>query len=390
MIGDLASQVDADLAALGVGKSELLGVAVSGGSDSLALLMTVHKTGRPLHVFTVDHQLRSESADEALFVAQISETLGCKHTILNWSTPRKGQAHARRARHLLLANASRTFGCKMLLLGHTMDDVIETALMRHRRTGHKVTSVGPMPVCPSPVWPEGRGLTLYRPVLAQRRETLRTFLRNEGLKWVDDPSNNAPQYERSRTRNFLQRHPALSADLPRIISKLLTTRYEHERQIGAFLQSNAVKVRSDGQIEVECPGSTFAQATPNWQLSALSLLTQAAGGHANPARANKVREIVSSLDRKGQRATINGAWLQRTNYGFALGRDPAIKAKNWSEDDIWDGRYTRAAFSRPPETSSYLVRASMPPDHLWQEIISERLAHIAKIYQTPLNKPVVI
>ena len=114
-----------------------IGIAVSGGSDSLALLVLAHdwaaRAGRDLMAFTVDHRLRPEAADEARHVAGICAHLGIGHQTLTWETPVSKQALARRARHGLMAAALRARGGARLLLGHTSDDQCETFLMRARQ-----------------------------------------------------------------------------------------------------------------------------------------------------------------------------------------------------------------------------------------------------------------
>ena len=112
-------------------------LAVSGGSDSLALLYLAHEwakvTGRALVVLTVDHRLRPEAKQEAEMVATLCAKLGHTHRTLTWATPRASQAAARRARYVLLAQAARAQNARILMTGHTFDDVVETAMIRRRR-----------------------------------------------------------------------------------------------------------------------------------------------------------------------------------------------------------------------------------------------------------------
>ncbi len=117
-----------------------LGIAVSGGSDSLALLHLMVEWGRaPLRCVTVDHRLRDASAEEAAQVAEICAALGIAHDTLTWDGW-DGQgnlaAEARRARYALLADWAVTHGLTGIALGHTQDDIAETLLMRlARRAG---------------------------------------------------------------------------------------------------------------------------------------------------------------------------------------------------------------------------------------------------------------
>jgi tRNA(Ile)-lysidine synthase len=82
------------------------------------------------------------------------------------------------------------------LLGHTADDLAEAAAMRAE--GSSVSD--PRYWSPSPVWPEGRGVMLLRPLLGERRAALRAWLSGRGETWLDDPANDDPRSARARAR----------------------------------------------------------------------------------------------------------------------------------------------------------------------------------------------
>lgn len=181
-------------------------VAVSGGGDSMALLASVLRLRQrdaltaPLHVLTVDHGLRSASASEASSVAGFCNQYNVQHAVLTWSGLKPSSAIAERARMMrrdLLLAACRARGVSQLLLGHTLDDVAETLLMRVRRGGLR----GHAGIAPETRLP---GLRVLRPFLSFRRDHLRTVLRCSGVRWIDDPTNENMQYERPRARQKLQ------------------------------------------------------------------------------------------------------------------------------------------------------------------------------------------
>jgi tRNA(Ile)-lysidine synthase len=114
-------------------KPERIGVAVSGGSDSLALLHAAVAWGVGVEAVTVDHGLRPEAAAEAAQVALICARLGVPHTILRWEGwDGRGnlQDQARQNRYALIGAWARGRGLPSVALGHTMDDQAETLLMR--------------------------------------------------------------------------------------------------------------------------------------------------------------------------------------------------------------------------------------------------------------------
>lgn len=178
-------------------------VGVSGGGDSMALLAIAcdwgRLRGRPVLALSVDHGLQPQGrawSEQAL--AQAAR-MGAKTRLLTWTgdKPVHGlPAAAREARHRLLAQAAREAGARVVLLAHTADDVAEADWMRARGT-----PLGEMAEwSPSPAWPEGRGVFLLRPLLAEGRTELRAFLRGRGIEWIEDPANDDQRFLRSQAR----------------------------------------------------------------------------------------------------------------------------------------------------------------------------------------------
>ena len=168
-----------------------IGIAVSGGSDSLALFILAHHwasgLGRTLVAFTVDHGLRPEAREEAEAVGRLCNGLGIDHQILRLEGAPPRQSALRRLRHGALARALRQKSGKLLLIGHTADDQVETFLMRARQGSGWYGLAGMRPLSLSPVWPEGEGVFIARPLMGVRRDALRDFLRSQGTGWAEDP-----------------------------------------------------------------------------------------------------------------------------------------------------------------------------------------------------------
>ena len=126
--------------AFGTIHPEVIGVAVSGGSDSVALLHLAARfqaeRGGLVRAVTVDHRLRPEAADEARFVAGLCETLGVRHDTVEWPHgPLAGNIpdQARRARYDLVTGWAQCHGITHVVVGHTADDDAETFLMELAR-----------------------------------------------------------------------------------------------------------------------------------------------------------------------------------------------------------------------------------------------------------------
>lgn len=194
----LTARFAADLATLWSGDGRL-GVAVSGGPDSLALLLLAHAAlpGR-IAAATVDHQLRKQSAAEAAFVAAVCAKLGVPHAILQIEVAAGNiQAEARTARYAALAEWMEVEGLAALATAHHIDDQAETLLLRLNRgsgvaglAGVRVHGLVP-----------GIRLPLLRPVLGWRRAELGGLV--AGLDVVQDPSNADDRFDRARLRKAL-------------------------------------------------------------------------------------------------------------------------------------------------------------------------------------------
>ena len=181
-----------------------LAVAVSGGGDSMALVLLAHDwaagCGGRVTALTVDHGLRPEAAVEAAQVAAWCAARGIDHVILTRSgtAPASGiQAFARAARYDLLENWCRAHFVLHLLLAHQREDQAETVMMRHAR-GSGVDGLAGM----SSIIERG-AIRLLRPLLNVPRAQLRAFLDARGQRWIEDPSNRNPAFTRVRVRDEL-------------------------------------------------------------------------------------------------------------------------------------------------------------------------------------------
>jgi len=208
-----------------------LGIAVSGGSDSMSLLacaaLWAEQSGARLFAATVDHGLRPEAAGEARFVAAACSNLGVAHETLLWR-PAAGsvsQAMARQARHALLARWAHASGISQVLIGHTEDDRFETFILRARAGSRWYGLPSPLPSSASPAWPFQDRVRLLRPMLGVRRAALRKWLSEEaGWTWIEDPTNLRIRHERVRVRALLRRLEPETARLRGIIRRLAVMR----------------------------------------------------------------------------------------------------------------------------------------------------------------------
>jgi len=309
-----------------------LGVAVSGGSDSIALLLLAAEWARAagvrLEAATLDHGLRPEAAGEARGVAGVCAMLQLRHETLVWrrSPPGAGilvsQADARRVRHGLLAAWARDRGLATLAFGHTRDDRIETFLIRARAGSGWRGLAGPMPSSPSPVWPEGAGVRLVRPLLAFTREELRAELRRRAVLWVDDPTNLDLRYERVRMRALAARLGAPTrAAVTRIMDQLTLLR----ASVAAGAREAMADVRLEGG-EAWLDATVFRSLGAEVRLRLAEALILAAGGAAGPLRVQRLERLVERIAAPGGLgggATLAGARIRETQGAIRIGPAPA-------------------------------------------------------------------
>ena len=204
MTAAAAERLGATLARLAPGGR--LALAVSGGPDSLALLLLA-SAARPGQVTaaTVDHGLRPEAAGEARAVAAIADRLGVPHTILSVRVTLAGegmQAAARAARYRVLEDWARAESAPWLLTAHHADDQAETLLMRLARGAGLGGLAGVRERRAL-----GEGLALVRPLLDWRKADLAGVVAEAGLQPVEDPANRDPRHDRTRFRALLAREP---------------------------------------------------------------------------------------------------------------------------------------------------------------------------------------
>jgi tRNA(Ile)-lysidine synthase len=178
-----------------------LGLAVSGGPDSLALLLLAHSAipGR-FAVASVDHGLRPAAADECRAVARLCAQRGIPCEILTVQTGGGNlQTAAREARYAALAPWAEREGLGAVVTAHHTDDQAETLIMRLNRASglSGLAGVRQRGVVP------GAALPLLRPLLDWRRSELAGIVARAGLEPASDPSNHDERYDRVRIRAAL-------------------------------------------------------------------------------------------------------------------------------------------------------------------------------------------
>lgn len=221
----------------------VVGVAVSGGADSLCLAIHLAQLGQKYHFIlkavTVDHQLRPESADEAKYVHEVLAKVGVEHDILVWRGKKpttRLEEKAREKRYELLEEWCRENGISHLFLGHHAGDQAETFWARLTR-GSGLDGLAGMGECV-----RRNDLWLCRPLLVLDKKVFEEVLRMKGISWAEDSMNADDSYERVRWRNRQKQfddYGLTTAVVGRSMKRLQRVREAVDFYVGRFFDTLA-------------------------------------------------------------------------------------------------------------------------------------------------------
>jgi len=347
-VAQFRESLDALLASLGEQGEGTLALAVSGGSDSMALLRLAHDAypGR-IAAVTVDHGLRPSSAAEARQVGEWCRTLGAEHRILRWQgqKPATGlQRRAREARYQLLAEAAAQLGrsglAAPLIVAHTLDDQAETFLLRLSH-GSNIGGLGAMRA--SSEIPSTPPVPLLRPLLEHSRSALRTTLQAYGQRWIDDPSNEDQRFERVRLRHLL---PSLEVQGLRRESlaqaAALMARID-ERLLSTAIAACPYQVSPEGVATFGC--DAFAGLPLSASIRFLSFLLRVVGGNPYPPGRSSLDGLAARMKANAPGATLGGCALRRSRGTWVVRREAraAARSRTTVSGDaciaLWDNRF---------------------------------------------------
>jgi tRNA(Ile)-lysidine synthase len=218
---------------------ERVGLAVSGGPDSVALLLLFvelrEKLGVVLSVLHFNHKLRGKASDvDGAFVAKLALKHGLEFYSASANVAKKAKAEranledaARRARYDYFRSLVDSGACSKIAVAHTADDQAETVLA-HLLRGTGLAGLGGIHPVVGPV---------IRPLLSVRRSELRRFLRARKQAWREDATNRDTKRMRARIRKKLL--PLLEKQFQPAIVEHLATLAGLAREDEAFLDALA-------------------------------------------------------------------------------------------------------------------------------------------------------
>ncbi len=298
-------------------------VAVSGGSDSLALMLLIAEWAQtasrpPPVVLTVDHGLNPQSKEVARSVVGKARHCGLKAHMLTWRGEKPAadlEAAARIARYTLMGKWCADQGLRGLYVAHTLDDQAETFLLRLAR-GSGLDGLSAMRSVSAYPVPGFDGIKVARPMLGIRRTALRHFLASRKIEWFEDTMNADPKFARIRVRRAwpLLEDIGLSAErVAAAASHLARAREALESATKEFL---ATACRFEpGRIVLD--GAQLRTTPPEIGLRALACVLSTLSGTAYRPRFERLETLFLAI----RTDTLKTA---RTLHGCRVG--PAAKA----------------------------------------------------------------
>ena len=339
----MIDQVVSNLASL---KLRSCGIAVSGGSDSMALfhILTdwVSDNKPKIIVASIDHGLRSESKSEVEFVKKICEIKKIKHFSLATSenlSDSQGnlQDNARSARYELLRNWAISKDLQCVFLGHTLDDQEENLLIRFLRGSgvDGLVSMEDVVIRNEILW--------MRPLLRLRKEELRNYLRNNNYTWIEDPSNYDNKYMRVQMRKLLQQlksNNLITSNFVKTADHMLRAS-KLSKEIAKSNCKNLLSFNDVGQITFEI--EKFSQLFEDTQYRILAGIISWFSGSFYKPRFSQLENLHEKiLNVKLTAATLGGTVFKRKSGLVTVTRELASVEENHlvkNEKFIWDNRW---------------------------------------------------
>ena len=336
-----------------------IGLAVSGGGDSIAMLVlasewaTLNK--KKIYVVTVNHNLRKEAKEEVNFTREFTKKLGFSHSTLDWKRPTQVgnlQSQASLARKKLISDWAKENKIKTVLLAHTIDDQVETILMRFSRGSGVDGLVGMKKLI------DIHGIYWLRPLLNITRSDLRKFLKFNKLDWVEDPTNEDRKYLRVKSRNIISqlRKMGINTDLVVNTSVRMKNAKKVLDDVAVEAFNNFITLKKWGDIEVN--KDIFSYCREDTILRTLAGIIKGISGSVYRPRYRELINFAEGLNNKNFKArTLSGVLARAISKNkIVLRREPShpicisnFKSKNF----IWDGRWF-VSLAKPLSKSEYI------------------------------------
>jgi tRNA(Ile)-lysidine synthase len=312
-LSDLASRTSETLAKyqmLEAGERVLVGV--SGGADSVALLLVLKELGYEPGVGHLNHGLRGDESDEdERFVSNLASVLGLPFFSSRITIrPEDGnlEASGRTARRAFFSSVCKSEGFRKVAIAHTRDDRIETFLLHLLRGAGLEGIVSMSPVSGS----------ILRPLIESSHEEIQRFLTVSAQPWRMDVSNLDLAFARNRLRHEVI--PQLEGFFNPKLRETISRTIELLQSEDAWMQQIASNWVADNLIQTKGEVSVNAAALRETPLAlcrrAIRTLLRKAGSDLRDITFDRIEAVRSLLDdgKSGKTVQIPGRFVAERNF----------------------------------------------------------------------------
>lgn len=321
-------------------------IAVSGGIDSLALLLIANNWAKNNNStvigITINHGLRLEAEKEAVYVSNICKKFDIEHHILTWEGEKPEsniEAIARENRYRLIKEFCDKSGIEYVLVAHHLQDQAETFFIRLFR-GSGIDGLSSMEPTVNLY-----GLNIVRPFLYAKKSDLKEYLESKNIKWVEDPSNSDEKYLRNKIRNFLNSFENKDEILTRInsaIEKINITKKIIDDEIEK-IEAKTVFFSPFGSCSIN--KNMLLKQNEEIILKILAKISMKISGNIYKPRLEKLKRLLENIrENEGLKYTFYGCIFEKFDQNLlmvyreynSIDKDKKLVYNN---KVIWDNRF---------------------------------------------------
>lgn len=320
-------------------------VATSGGSDSICLLFLAHDWCKANNIklvaVIIDHKLRKNSTVEAKYVQDYIKEQGIDAVTLSWDSIKPAsnlQNHARIARYEILTKYCNDNEIKYLLVAHNLQDQAETILLNIFR------GTGVDGLCGMKLKTIKNGISIVRPLLKISKMEIYTYLEQNLLKWVEDPSNNDEKYTRIKIRNFLKSFSEKDMLIKRLFSLSENATRVKSHLMVAVNEAFSISVERNRLGYAILDIDVYVKQSEEIALRILKKLFQSYKNSVEPVRFSSIKRIhMKILSKTKVSCTLAGLKIRHKNEKLIFYREPAAvgcsKTISPKQTVLWDKRF---------------------------------------------------
>ena len=325
-------------------KNPHVGLSISGGPDSMALLLLIkewirRKSGK-ITVFHFDHKMRKNSSKEAKWLKKCVSNLGIKFYLLKWKRDEElalSMKNAREARYEKILELSKKLKVIHLMTAHHSNDNLETYYMRKKRNS---STLG-LSSIPKILIKEN--LQIIRPLLSFSKERLINTCNFFNVKWIEDSSNLNMQYERPRVRKELgDKTPRQLTKIKKEFNKIKKSNEIMEKKIRNFFLNYLIFFEY-GVFQID--KNKFLKCSKEIQIEILKKILTTSSGKIFPPRESSIINLIKSIQFNDYlRYTLHSCLLEIKSNTISVYRETANirevkKIIPKGKPYLWDNRF---------------------------------------------------